>query len=199
MLIFLLLIFIPMQVLLLSTWSPGMRMYLSFLILGKTMERYSTVLVCGSWISVQNLLFWVFHIVCCSFLCSIFLNVQEEHRARDLFFALWVPDLFMERVQRNGVWSLFCPSEAPGLADCWGKEFEELYTRYEKEVCFRRLLVFVILACWNLLIYCQSWAKVMIKAVFIDPGEGKESCSSTESMVWGSEGPDWDWNSLHAI
>ncbi|KAJ6916764.1 ribonucleoside-diphosphate reductase large subunit isoform X1 [Populus alba x Populus x berolinensis] len=58
---------------------------------------------------------------------------KEEHRARDLFYALWVPDLFMERVQSNGQWSLFCPSEAPGLADCWGKEFEELYTRYERD------------------------------------------------------------------
>ncbi|KAJ6682487.1 RIBONUCLEOSIDE-DIPHOSPHATE REDUCTASE [Salix koriyanagi] len=58
---------------------------------------------------------------------------KEEHRARDLFFALWVPDLFMERVQSNGQWSLFCPNEAPGLADCWGKEFEELYTRYERD------------------------------------------------------------------
>ncbi|KAI4325872.1 hypothetical protein MLD38_031236 [Melastoma candidum] len=58
---------------------------------------------------------------------------KEEHRARDLFFALCVRDLFMERVQSNCVWSLFCPSEAPCLADCWGKEFEELYTRNEQE------------------------------------------------------------------
>ncbi|KAD1742258.1 hypothetical protein E3N88_42365 [Mikania micrantha] len=58
---------------------------------------------------------------------------KEEQRARDLFYALWVPDLFMERVQSNGTWSLFCPNEAPGLADCWGKEFENLYTQYEKQ------------------------------------------------------------------
>ncbi|KAF3324114.1 ribonucleoside-diphosphate reductase large subunit-like protein [Carex littledalei] len=58
---------------------------------------------------------------------------KEEHRARDLFYALWVPDLFMERVQSNGQWSLFCPNEAPGLADCWGKDFENLYTKYESE------------------------------------------------------------------
>ncbi|KAJ6798454.1 ribonucleoside-diphosphate reductase large subunit-like [Iris pallida] len=58
---------------------------------------------------------------------------KEEHRARDLFYALWIPDLFMKRVQDNGEWSLFCPSEAPGLADCWGDEFEKLYTKYEKE------------------------------------------------------------------
>jgi ribonucleoside-diphosphate reductase subunit M1 len=60
--------------------------------------------------------------------------MQEEHRARDLFYALWVPDLFMERVQNNGQWSLFCPNEAPGLADCWGEEFEKLYNQYEREV-----------------------------------------------------------------
>ncbi len=58
---------------------------------------------------------------------------KEESRARDLFFALWTPDLFMKRVEENGTWSLFCPNEAPGLSDCWGAEFEALYTRYEKE------------------------------------------------------------------
>lgn len=58
---------------------------------------------------------------------------KEELRARDLFFALWVSDLFMKRVKADSTWSLFCPNEAPGLADCWGKEFEELYERYEKE------------------------------------------------------------------
>ncbi|PUZ55942.1 hypothetical protein GQ55_5G254200 [Panicum hallii var. hallii] len=58
---------------------------------------------------------------------------KEEHRARDLFYALWVPDLFMQRVQNNGEWSLFCPNEAPGLADCWGDEFENLYKKYERE------------------------------------------------------------------
>ncbi|KAE9449856.1 hypothetical protein C3L33_18247, partial [Rhododendron williamsianum] len=58
---------------------------------------------------------------------------KEEHRARDLFFALWIPDLFMQRVQSNDQWSLFCPNEAPGLADCWGEEFENLYTQYERQ------------------------------------------------------------------
>ncbi|MBW4891606.1 ribonucleoside-diphosphate reductase subunit alpha [Mucilaginibacter sp. HMF5004] len=58
---------------------------------------------------------------------------KEEMRARDLFYALWICDLFMERVEADGEWSLFCPHEAPGLADCWGKEFEALYTKYEKE------------------------------------------------------------------
>src|SRR5246500_5771011 len=58
---------------------------------------------------------------------------KEEMRARDLFYALWVSDLFMERVEANEDWSLFCPHEAPGLADCWGAEFEALYEKYEKE------------------------------------------------------------------
>jgi len=63
---------------------------------------------------------------------------KEEMRARDLFYALWVSDLFMRRVEANEDWSLFCPHEAPGLADCWGKEFEDLYERYEKEGRARR-------------------------------------------------------------
>lgn len=63
---------------------------------------------------------------------------KEEVRARDLFTALWIPDLFMRRVEENGEWSLFCPNEAPGLADCWGKEFETLYTRYEQEGRLRK-------------------------------------------------------------
>jgi ribonucleoside-diphosphate reductase alpha chain len=58
---------------------------------------------------------------------------KEEMRARDLFYALWVSDLFMERVEANEDWSLFCPHEAPGLADCFGAEFVALYTKYEKE------------------------------------------------------------------
>lgn len=58
---------------------------------------------------------------------------KEEQRARDLFYAMWMPDLFMKRVEENAEWSLFCPHEAPGLSDCWGEEFEALYERYEKE------------------------------------------------------------------
>ena len=56
---------------------------------------------------------------------------KEEMRARDLFFALWISDLFMKRVEANEEWSLFCPNEAPGLSECWGTEFEKLYTQYE--------------------------------------------------------------------
>lgn len=67
-----------------------------------------------------------------------FLNLKkntgkEELRARDLFYALWIPDLFMKRVEKNEEWTLMCPNEAPGLQDVWGKEFEELYEKYEKE------------------------------------------------------------------
>ena len=65
---------------------------------------------------------------------------KEEMRARDLFYALWVSDLFMERVEANEEWSLFCPHEAPGLADCWGKEFETLYKKYEKEGRARKVV-----------------------------------------------------------
>ena len=63
---------------------------------------------------------------------------KEELRARDLFYALWISDLFMKRVENNEMWSLFCPNEAPGLADCYGEEFERLYTKYEKEQRYRK-------------------------------------------------------------
>jgi len=58
---------------------------------------------------------------------------NEEERCRDLFLALWVPDLFMERVRDNGVWSLMCPDQCPGLSDVWGEEFNKLYTSYEEK------------------------------------------------------------------
>ena len=58
---------------------------------------------------------------------------KEEQRARDLFYALWTPDLFMKRVEENGDWTLMCPNECPGLTDSWGEEFEALYTKYESE------------------------------------------------------------------
>jgi len=57
---------------------------------------------------------------------------KEEARARDLFYGLWIPDLFMKRVEKNGNWTLFCPNECPGLYDCWGEKFEALYEKYEK-------------------------------------------------------------------
>lgn len=58
---------------------------------------------------------------------------KEEQRARDLFYALWIPDLFMQRVEDNGDWTLMCPHECPGLSDTYGTDFEALYTQYEQE------------------------------------------------------------------
>jgi ribonucleoside-diphosphate reductase alpha chain len=63
---------------------------------------------------------------------------KEEMRARDLFTALWIPDLFMKRVEAEGDWSLMCPNECPGLSDCHSEAFEKLYTQYESEGRFRR-------------------------------------------------------------
>ena len=65
---------------------------------------------------------------------------DEELRARDLFYALWIPDLFMERIKANGQWSLFCPHECPGLADVYGKKFETLYLKYEQSGLARKTI-----------------------------------------------------------
>jgi len=67
-----------------------------------------------------------------------FLDLKKNHgneleRARDLFYGLWIPDLFMKRVESGGKWTLMCPSECPGLSDCHGEEFEKLYIKYEEE------------------------------------------------------------------
>ncbi len=63
---------------------------------------------------------------------------KEEMRARDLFYAMWISDLFMQRVEADGEWSLFCPHEAPGLDETYGEEFEALYEKYEREGRARR-------------------------------------------------------------
>lgn len=63
---------------------------------------------------------------------------KEENRARDLFYALWIPDLFMRRVEQDQMWSLMCPHECPGLHDVYGEDFERLYTKYEGEKRYRR-------------------------------------------------------------
>lgn len=65
---------------------------------------------------------------------------KEEARARDLFYAMWIPDLFMQRVKDDQEWSLFCPNEAPGLCDTYGSEFEALYHKYEKEGKARKVI-----------------------------------------------------------
>ena len=67
---------------------------------------------------------------------ELFLQMRKNHgdeelKARDLFYALWIPDLFMERVKSDGQWTLMCPDECPGLADKWGDEFNQLYNMYE--------------------------------------------------------------------
>jgi ribonucleotide reductase alpha subunit len=54
----------------------------------------------------------------------------EEERARDLFYALWIPDIFMQRVWEDGMWSLMCPNDCPRLHDTWGDEFNKLYTKW---------------------------------------------------------------------
>ena len=66
---------------------------------------------------------------------------DEELKARDLFYALWIPDLFMQRVKDGGKWTLMCPDECPGLADCYGDEFVELYTKYELEGRGRKTMI----------------------------------------------------------
>jgi ribonucleoside-diphosphate reductase alpha subunit len=65
---------------------------------------------------------------------------KEELRARDLFYAMWIPDLFMQRVKEDGQWSLFCPNEAQGLYDSYGGEFEQLYHQYEREGKAKKVL-----------------------------------------------------------
>jgi ribonucleoside-diphosphate reductase alpha chain len=63
---------------------------------------------------------------------------NEDERARDLFYGLWIPDLFMKRVEEDGPWSLMCPNECPGLPEAWGDKFEELYTKYEDQRKYRK-------------------------------------------------------------
>lgn len=65
---------------------------------------------------------------------------KEEMRARDLFYAMWIPDLFMERVEKDANWTLMCPNECPGLSDSYGEEFNKLYTQYEAEKKGRRVV-----------------------------------------------------------
>ena len=79
---------------------------------------------------------------------------DEEARCRDLFSAMWIPDLFMKRVETNKNWSLFCPDKAPGLSDVYGKEFEELYEKYENEGLATNTLPAVEL--WKSIIKSQS-------------------------------------------
>jgi ribonucleoside-diphosphate reductase alpha subunit len=79
---------------------------------------------------------------------------DEEARCRDLFSALWIPDLFMKRVEQGGNWSLFCPDKARGLSDVYGEEFEALYEKYEKEGLANKVVP--ALDIWKAIIKSQS-------------------------------------------
>jgi ribonucleoside-diphosphate reductase alpha subunit len=80
-------------------------------------------------------------------------NGAEEMRARDLFYGLWIPDLFMKRVEKDEMWSLMCPNECKGLCDTYGDEFENLYTEYETNGIFRKQIRAIEL--WERIINCQ--------------------------------------------
>jgi len=77
----------------------------------------------------------------------------EEDRARDLFYGLWIPDLFMKRVEANADWTLMCPKECPGLDDVWGEAFETLYTKYESEDRGRKRIPAQKI--WQMILDCQ--------------------------------------------
>ena len=77
----------------------------------------------------------------------------EEIRARDLFYALWIPDLFMERLKAGTKWSLMCPNQCPGLTDAYGKDFDELYQKYESEGNYIKQVDIIEL--WNAIINSQ--------------------------------------------
>jgi ribonucleoside-diphosphate reductase alpha subunit len=88
-----------------------------------------------------------------------FLNLRknsgkEELRARDLFYAIWTPDLFMKRVKDDGDWTLMCPNECPGLEECWGEEFEALYTKYEQQKKGRKTIKARVI--WNEIVTSQG-------------------------------------------
>ena len=77
----------------------------------------------------------------------------EEDRARDLFYGLWIPDLFMKRVEANADWTLMCPRECPGLDEVWGKKFEELYVKYESDGMGRKTIPAQKI--WQMILDCQ--------------------------------------------
>lgn len=86
--------------------------------------------------------------------CELRTNTgNESDKARDLFLALWVCDIFMKRVKNNEMWSLMCPDECPGLTNCYGEEFEKLYVRYEEEKKYKKQIPAVKL--WYHIMSCQ--------------------------------------------
>ena len=78
---------------------------------------------------------------------------NDDNRARDLFLALWIPDLFMKRVEEDGIWSLMCPDECKGLSDCYGNDFDTLYLEYENKKMYRKQVKAQKL--WQHIIECQ--------------------------------------------
>ena len=114
-----------------------------------------------------------------------------QARARDLFYGLWATDVFMQRVEANADWSLFCPNEAPGLADCWGEEHAALYARYECEGRAKRTvkaqqLWFAILEA-QVSCHCdRKCLKLPLHCV----------CAYTQSHCAGAGG---DWQPIHAF
>jgi Ribonucleotide reductase, barrel domain len=92
-------------------------------------------------------------------------------RARDLFYAMWIPDLFMKRVEQNGTWSLFCPNEAKGLPDVWGDEFEALYEKYEKEGKARKTMPAQDL-----------WFQILTAQV--ETGKSYQTCSTSHLLTF---------------
>lgn len=119
----------------------------------------------------------------------------EEDRARDLFYGLWIPDLFMQRVESDGVWSLMCPNECPGLSDCWGDKFVELYKSYETAGKFRHQIQAKKL--WQLILDAQIQTGTPYLC-YKDPANSKSNqqnlgtirCSNlcTEIMEFSSPG-----------
>jgi ribonucleotide reductase alpha subunit len=93
---------------------------------------------------------------------------KEEARARDLFYGLWIPDLFMKRVEEDGDWSLMCPAECPGLDNCWGKEFEVPYMNiyvYVHIYIYIYIYVIYIYICMYIFIYIFIHMYMYIGAV----------------------------------
>ena len=90
---------------------------------------------------------------------------KEEQRARDLFYALWIPDLFMKRVEEDGMWSLMCPHASPGLHECWGEKFEDLYTKYEREGKFMKQVRILCEPSQNVWpkLYLKQWVLIEVE------------------------------------
>ncbi|KAI9430551.1 ribonucleotide reductase [Lactarius indigo] len=124
---------------------------------------------------------------------------KEEVRARDLFYALWIPNLFMKRVEANGDWSLFSPDEAPNLHETYGAEFEELYERYESEGRARKTIPAQKL--WYAILEAQI--ETGEKSNQKNLGTIKSSNLCTEIMEYSSPGRDrcnrYDFQKLHDV